>query len=259
MYNSGPRTYTDIYRIATTWMQGPGLCRTCYDKRLARGDSTTRGHALSQRRLARVVYPTFRNNTSTTANACLRPRHAIEEILMMAQTSRGAHRLRYHRRPEGWINVFIGASQLTRRLKCPTASPDTSRIHIAVSRRSSSSRPFPPTPAAVYGEGSNARMIGTTSRGGPTGRSLPGAQTRRRSSLADSTRSLGLLRLRSAWVCATAVRGSGFREHSVWVVTTVLSQARRHTGLWHVWSPSVALPRILSTLASSHTVPRGFE
>jgi transposase len=56
-----------LHRIAITQIRLGGLGKSYYDKRLAAGDAETEALRCLKRRLARVVFQTLKNNTSTAA------------------------------------------------------------------------------------------------------------------------------------------------------------------------------------------------
>lgn len=58
-----------LHRIALTQIQRGGIGRAYYDKRIAAGDSPTEALRCLKRRLARVVFNTLKNNTSTAATS----------------------------------------------------------------------------------------------------------------------------------------------------------------------------------------------
>ncbi|GAA4289114.1 hypothetical protein GCM10022262_34750 [Georgenia daeguensis] len=55
-----------LHRIAITQVRLGGLGRAYYDKRLAAGDTKTEALRCLKRRLARVVYNTLKNQTTTS-------------------------------------------------------------------------------------------------------------------------------------------------------------------------------------------------
>lgn len=60
-----------LHRIAVTQIRQGGLGKAYYDKRIAAGDSKTEAIRALKRRLARVVFNTLQNNSSTAAAAGL--------------------------------------------------------------------------------------------------------------------------------------------------------------------------------------------